>query len=186
MPQVLKRDREQFEKWVQEYHLGLYRHALWMTSRSDVAEDCVQETYYRAWNARKSLKDKNKVFSWLLTILRRTVYKEYEQRGRNIEFTQDSPTDMIAIDEYKDQGELLDLVKAMKTLSTSHRDILLLHTLHGFTYQEISDILEIPMGTVMSRISRARAALDDALNTTTPNVKKATVVSLKQGPSHNE
>lgn len=186
MSQRLKRDKAQFECWVLEHHAALYRHALWMTSRGDVADDCVQETYYRAWNARKSLKDKAKVFSWLLTILRRTVYREYEQRSQNLKFTVEISEELVEQVEYKDQGEILDLIKAMSSISTAHRDILLLQTLHGFSYQEISDSLEIPMGTVMSRLSRAREALDDALNHNAFESKQRNVFRLKRGPSNNE
>ena len=192
MPHVLKRDRQQFDDWIREYHSTLYRHALWMTSRSDVAEDCVQEAYYQAWKSRKSLKDEAKVFSWLLTILRRMVYREYEQRANNVTCTVDdfSSFPELAVDD--DQGKMLDLIKAMHKLSTGHRDILLLHGLHGLSYLEISEVLEIPIGTVMSRLSRARTALDNALNHTVPSAQpsqpsqQGQVINLKTGLYNNE
>ncbi len=198
MPHLLKRDRQQFDDWIQEHHAALYRHALWMTSRSDVAEDCVQEAYFQAWKSRKSLKDEAKVFSWLLTILRRMVYREYEQRANNVTCTVDdfSSFPETAVDD--DQSKMLDLAKAMQKISTGHRDIILMHGLHGLSYQEISELLEIPAGTVMSRLSRARTALDTALNQAEPEKQSspisqtlstssnAQVINLKTGPYNNE
>lgn len=159
----LKQEQASFANWIEAHHDGLYRYALWMTGNREVAVDCVQETYYQAWKGRASLKDKDKVFSWLLTILRRTVYREYEQRAANTQFITDSAFLTEQHDE-RDCSELLDLCKAMSALSTMHRDILLLHSLYGMSYQEISAILQIPSGTVMSRLSRARGALEKILN----------------------
>jgi len=185
MPHVLRKDKRLFESWIQEHHSSLYRHALWMTSRSDVAEDCVQEAYYQAWRSRKSLKDETKIFSWLLTILRRVIYREYEQRANKTTCTLEDFSDSVELSVDDDQSKILDLAKAMNTLSTVHQDILLLHGLHGMSYQEISEILDVPIGTVMSRLSRARTALDSAINQIPDTIKQGQIINLKTGP-YNE
>lgn len=179
MQQNLGRDQRQFEQWIKEYHAGLYRHALWMTGKSDVANDCVQEAYYQAWKSRRSLKEKSKVFPWLLTILRRTVYREYGQRSLDAKVLSDSLPDLHEKGETPNHGDMLDLLSAMGKLSAMHREIVLMHGLHGLSYQEISTILDIPTGTVMSRISRARAALEKALNDNQDTSKKGDVVKFR-------
>lgn len=179
MQQNLGRDQRQFEQWIREHHAGLYRHALWMTGKSDVANDCVQEAYFQAWKNRKSLKEKSKAFPWLLTILRRTVYREYGQRALDAKHLSASLPDVDERGETPNHGDMIDLVNAMGQLSAMHREIMLMHGLHGLSYQEISTMLDIPTGTVMSRLSRARAALEKALNENQGSSKKGDVVKFR-------
>ncbi|VAX01289.1 hypothetical protein MNBD_GAMMA21-1991 [hydrothermal vent metagenome] len=187
MAHTLKRDRLQFEAWILEFHDSLYRYALWMTNRNESAEDCVQEAYYQAWKVRKSLKDESRVFPWLLTILRRTVYREYEQRSRDARLVSNSITDITAVSNNDDELGLSELADAMNVLSSKHREILLLYGLHGLSYQEISEMLDIAAGTVMSRLSRARAALNTVYDRTPTGRKQEKVIPFqKKGLDTNE
>ena len=79
-----KSKRQQFSEWISRHHKVLYQHALWMTGSQDLARDMVQETYYQAWLAIDNLQDQGKVIPWLLTILRRAIYREqrYQYRHR--------------------------------------------------------------------------------------------------------
>jgi RNA polymerase sigma-70 factor (ECF subfamily) len=105
-----------------------------------------------------TLKDEDKALPWLLTILRRTVYREQRCQYRNRETLETlKQLDLEAMQS--DIVALLEIYNALEHLSPKLRDTFLLHHLHGFTYEEISAQLEIPTGTVMSRISRAREAL---------------------------
>lgn len=135
----------------------LFRHALWMTGRQDVAADVVQETYYQAWRSINNLKDDSKALPWLLTILRRCIYQEQRCQYRQAETVEQ----LQHLDSHHTQDEyrLLEIYRALESISSKHRDIFLLHYLHGFSYEEISEQLNIPKGTVMSRLSRARNAL---------------------------
>lgn len=187
MPHNLRRDQRQFEQWIEEYHVALYRHALWMTGKSEVANDCVQDTYYQAWKSRQSLQQTSKIFPWLLTILRRTVYREYGQRAEDANYLAGHIPDVPDPSEMADPGDMLDLINAMQKLSTMHREILLMHGLHGLSYQEISEMLDIPPGTVMSRISRARRALESALDHQQGSRTDGGVVAFKStGRNRNE
>jgi len=153
-----KTDKALFSQWITHYHSKLYRHALWMTGNQDSAMEMVQETYYQAWLVMHQLKDKNKALPWLLTILRRLVYREQRCQYRDVEtINQLSLLDNQADSPNNDQ--LLDIYKALDHLSATQRETLLLHALHGFSYQEISEQLNVPIGTVMSRIARARETL---------------------------
>jgi len=183
----LAQEQLQFEVWIEGHHSALYKHALWMTGRSDVANDCVQETYFQAWKDRKALKDKEKVLPWLLTILRRTVYRVYSQRTNESMFVPEQFVDIVDPREMKDHESLLDLISAMRGLSEMHREVILLYGLHGLSYTEISRVLEIPAGTVMSRISRARSALDSALNSEPGYSDENGVISfIAKGRNSNE
>jgi len=147
-----------FQQWIENHNDVLYRHALWMTGNQDTAMDMVQETYFQAWLAIDSLKDKNKSLPWLLTILRRAIYREQRFQYRQVE----TLAHLASIEDEpvtNDDFQLLEIYGMLEGLSPAHRDIFLMHHLHGFSYEEISHQLGIPMGTVMSRLSRAKKDL---------------------------
>lgn len=147
-----------FQNWVDLHSDGLYKHALWMTGNRDTALDMVQETFYQAWQCINSLKDQDKSFPWLLMILRRSVYKEQKSQYRHVETVTHLSQCEDNITE-NDSSHLLEIYTMLGELSSTHRDVFLLFHLHGFSYDEISEQLSVPVGTVMSRISRARQAL---------------------------
>jgi len=147
-----------FNRWVDDFHGVLYKHALWMVSNPQTAEDIVQDTFHKAWQAVDKLKEQDKALPWLLTILRRIVYKEYKYRSSSNELF----TDMEhapEIGKESNDAELIDLKTAMQQLTNEQRDCILLSGLHGFSYEEVSEQLNIPLGTVMSRISRTKQKL---------------------------
>jgi len=148
--------KEKFSNWIDEYHRALYRHALWMTGDTELAADVVQETYHLAWLSIKTLKDEARVFPWLLTILRRTTFREYKREIQHEKLVADLCSLHQSNGSSSLEYELLDLSRALGMLSTSYRETLLLYALDGFSYQEIAEQMNIPIGTVMSRISRAR------------------------------
>ena len=150
--------QQQFSQWITSCHKALFQHALWMTGNQDLARDMVQETYFQGWLALESLQDIDKVMPWLLTILRRVIYREqryqYRHRETLAHMAQWEEPSVVNC-EYS----LVVIYRAMESLSYLHREAFLLYELHGFSYAEISDQLAIPIGTVMSRIARAKAAL---------------------------
>lgn len=151
------RFRRQFDSWITDYHESLFRHAVWMTGNRDTAADMVQEAFFQAWRSVGKLKDESRAFPWLLTILQRCIYREQRQMYRDRDTVQwlseqEQP-------EVGDSFQLLSIYSALETLSMKHREVFVLHYLHGFSYEEISELLDTPKGTVMSRLSRARDAL---------------------------
>ena len=153
-----KNKEKKFSLWIENHHGAMYKHALWMTGNRDVAVDLVQEAYYQAWSSIDTLKDDLYVLSWLLSILRRCSYREYHSQIRRERIT----TQLEILDAQStklEHYEILDLEQAIQSLSKDHREVLLLHHLHGFSYDEISKQLDIPTGTVMSRLSRAKETL---------------------------
>ncbi|MGD8572736.1 MAG: RNA polymerase sigma factor [Gammaproteobacteria bacterium] len=156
-------DKDKFTKWIDEQHTSLFKHAFWMTGNRALAEDLVQETFYQAWKSRHDIENEDNPLPWLLTVLRRQVYKEYQQTRLDTLALSEQHID-VHIGGSDNSTEvnldtLLDLGTGLMSLSTRQRELMLLHGLHGFTYDQIAEQLGIPIGTVMSRISRARQAL---------------------------
>ncbi len=164
-----KNKKTLFNEWISDYHSTLYKHALWMNGNAELAADVVQETYYQAWSAIETLHENSKAFPWLLTILRRVVYREQRYQYRNMETikTLQRFNDMTSGDN---NHLLLDLYFMFEQLSAKQRETYLLFALHGFSYAEISQQLNIPVGTVMSRISRAKKILISINKTDKTNV----------------
>lgn len=150
--------KAQFDEWISTHHAALYRHALWMTGNRDVAAEMVQEAFFQAWAAIDSLKESDKVLPWLLTILRRAIYREQRYQYRHRE-TMSQLSELVSDQTEDDPQRLLLIYRALESLSANHRDVVLLHYLQGFSYDEISEQLQVPRGTVMSRLSRAREVL---------------------------
>jgi RNA polymerase sigma-70 factor (ECF subfamily) len=150
-----------------EYCDGLYRYALSLTRNSTEAEDLVQETFLRAMPAMPRLRSDSNVRAWLFTILRNTWFNEL-RRQRNapqmIEF-EDHFTDSLSVplkdpyDEYESKIEAEELRSAIQRLQPRFREIILLREFEDLSYKEIAIIMDCPIGTVLSRVSRARARL---------------------------
>ena len=136
-------------------------------NRSD-AEDMTQETLYRAFKNFHQLKDEAKCKSWMLAILRNIFLKEVSRGGRKNEVLQDKravypdmlehTSDNLLCPEGEaiKRGEEETVQKALREVPEKYKTPLLLFYMEEMAYEEISDALEIPIGTVMSRISRAR------------------------------
>ena len=124
----------------------------------------VQEAFFQAWLAIDSLQNTDKPLPWLLTILRRAIYREQRCQYRQL----DTFAQLSILDSEQSQNDsfhLLTLYSALESISNDHREVFLLHHLHGFSYEEIGEQLKIPRGTVMSRLARARDALQKLVQT---------------------
>ncbi|HFE48179.1 MAG TPA: sigma-70 family RNA polymerase sigma factor [Chromatiaceae bacterium] len=161
---------KRFNACIDLHHAALFKHALWLVGNRQDAEDMVQETYYQAWRSFPTLKEEGSMLAWLLTILRRSAAREYRGRARN----KDLRAALTAGLDERASGiapqDMLDVFHALDSLNPALRDTLLLFALHGFSYLEISAQLEVPVGTVMSRIARARTALRKQLSVDDGNV----------------
>jgi RNA polymerase sigma-70 factor (ECF subfamily) len=153
---------------------SLYRTALRLTRVSADAEDLVQETYLKAFRAADSFEPGTNLRAWLFTILHNGARNRARDRARD-RVTVDSDTVDRAADEPGPGGEtpetlLLrdtlapDLQAAIDALPEAFRQAVWLRDVEEFSYAEIADMLEIPAGTVMSRISRGRRMLFNQLH----------------------
>jgi RNA polymerase sigma-70 factor, ECF subfamily len=154
-------------------HLDLlYRTALRLTHNRAEAEDLVQETWLRALRHFDQFDPGSNCRAWLVTILRNAFLNKLRREDRE-HLESEAAGDSGASATFEDSaGERLtpeeeflqtvfhgDVERALKTLSVTSRQVVMLADLEGFTYREIAQVLNCPIGTVMSRLSRARQLL---------------------------
>lgn len=151
------RDQAQFAQWVRDYRGYLYRAAWALTGERAAAQDLVQETLTIAWRARHQLRDGNAVQGWLYRILRREASRVWRNR-ETAGIWNDAECENVP-DRSPDAAARLDLVDALQRLSPLHREVLVLFYLADVSYADMAQALDVPAGTVMSRLNRARDAL---------------------------
>jgi RNA polymerase sigma-70 factor, ECF subfamily len=173
-------DQAQFAEQALEFMPALYSAALRMTHNAADAEDLVQETYLRAYRGFGSFTEGTNLRAWLYRILTNTYINSYRARQRRPDERQlDDVEDLYlyrrigAVEEAmaarSAEDELMDLftddeVKAaLDDLPEGFRLAVYLADVEGFSYKEIAEILDVPIGTVMSRLHRGRKAMQKRL-----------------------
>lgn len=154
---------------------AVYRMALHLCRRPDEAQDLVQETYLRALGAEASFELRERgIRPWLFKILHNVFYTRLGKQSRQPTLAEDLRLENAA-EELDDTPPCWDLASldweqvderlklAMDELDPRYRDVLLLWAVEGMKYREIADVLDVPLGTVMSRLYRARAVLSEQL-----------------------
>ena len=171
-------DQANFETDAMQYAPQLYSAALRMTRNPADAEDVVQETFLKAFRAYDSYTEGTNLKAWLYRILTNTYinkYRKQQRRPSEVELgelqdlylfkrlgeasgaTQSAEADML--DAFVDT----DVIEALESLPETFRLPVLLADVDGFSYKEIAEMLDIPIGTVMSRLHRGRKALQKKL-----------------------
>jgi len=148
----------------------LYNFAHWLTQDREEAEDLVQETYAKALKGFSSFQPGTNFRAWIYRILRNTFFTSRTGlKSATVPLDLESEQESILAVTHTPESMLLqrsdrELVQeALGSLPVPYREVLLLCEFEEMSYQEISATLAIPMGTVMSRLSRARRALRDAV-----------------------
>jgi RNA polymerase sigma-70 factor, ECF subfamily len=169
-----------------EYLDGLYSYAVVLSRSRTEAEDLVQETCLRALRAMDRLRPDSNIKSWLFTILR-NIWLNQLRRSRTVpeafdEASEDrtngsahAPKDPYAI--YVSNIELELVRQAIQQLPLEFREVILLREYEELSYEEIATLLDCPLGTVMSRLARARSRLRDLLTVVSPSPRKTAVGS---------
>ena len=138
----------------------LRRHATYLLYNHANAEDLVQDCLEAALKRKASLQDPARLRGWLFSILNNLFLMRLRSNARTQALPLDDFTDSLAASAPpQDRDTARDLVRAMAKLSAEHRQILLLLNVEEYTYQEVADTLGLPIGTVMSRLARARRRL---------------------------
>ncbi|HXB55859.1 MAG TPA: sigma-70 family RNA polymerase sigma factor [Vicinamibacteria bacterium] len=156
--------QERFEAEALPHLKVLYRTAYRMTRNAHDAEDLVQETYLRAYRSFDRYTPGTNIRAWLYTILHRVrtdAVRRLARRPEAVELLEDTLAAPPAQDDLGSERE--DVAPALARLPESFRVAVLLRDIDEFSYEEIAQILEVPIGTVMSRIHRGRALLRQAL-----------------------
>ena len=160
-------DERAFEELVIRYEAKLRNIAFGVLRDRALAEDVAQETFLTAYRKADSFRAEGSVRSWLFRIAVRRALDELKRRGRKAEVALEIFHDARWVDEpHKQLDAGWDLERALERLTPEHRAVLMLKEVEGFSYQEIAESLGWPMGTVATRIHRARLELRASLRET--------------------
>jgi len=146
----------------------IYRVALRMTRKKEEAEELVQETFLQAWKSFDKYEPGTNCRAWLYRILFYKHSGAKRQRYARSRYIQDADeyvflnaTDPGPVPEYLTDETV---IRALNELPDYYRSVILMVDVHEFKYREVTKILQIPIGTVMSRLNRARAILRKSLS----------------------
>jgi RNA polymerase sigma-70 factor, ECF subfamily len=173
-------DQARFAELAMPYMSALYSAALRMTRNPSDAEDLVQETYLRAYRGFGGFQDGTNLKAWLYKILTNTFINTYRAKKRRPEQVDLDDTEdfflyrrlggLEAVEAQRSpESEVLDAIpdalvkEALEALPEQFRMAVLLADVEGFSYKEIAEIMDVPIGTVMSRLHRGRKALQKQL-----------------------
>ena len=150
-----------FEAIVSDYYQALYRFGYSLAKNEHEAGDLTQQTFFTYAKKGHTLRDPSKVKSWLFT----TLYREFlRRRNKNARMAQYEPELLEnvggAIDPHVQQAADGNLaMEALEEVDDIYREPLILFYIKDLSYKEIAEVLDIPIGTVMSRLSRGKAQL---------------------------
>jgi RNA polymerase sigma-70 factor (ECF subfamily) len=134
--------------------------ALSLTNSRDRADDLVQETLIKAWSAADRFKLGTSLRAWLFTIMRNTFYSDYRKLRREVQDSDGvSAARLIVNPEQNGRLDLQDLKAALATLPADQREAILLVGAAGVSYDEAAEICGCAIGTIKSRVNRARQRL---------------------------
>jgi RNA polymerase sigma-70 factor (ECF subfamily) len=165
--------RDAFGELVSRYQARLYNAAVRLVDSPEDAADVVQDAFLNAYQSLHTFKGDAEFFTWLYRIAFNTAISLKRKKravvsldagGRDGNLDPDDPSEYIrpgaALERSEDQTQLRD---AMERLSPEHREVLVLKDIEGLKYEEIAEILDVPIGTIRSRLHRARLELRDLL-----------------------
>lgn len=169
---VLRGDVNAFEKLVLEYEKSVYAITQRMTGNAEDAADMTQETFIKAYNSLSSFRGDSKFSVWLYRIATNVCLDFLRSRSRkptvslSVEDDDGEEVELDIADESQSPERLLErgltrdaVRRGLDALSPEYRQILLLREIQGLSYEEIADVLTLEVGTVKSRIFRARKRL---------------------------
>ena len=138
--------------------------AMSLSGRHDVADDLVQETVMKAWAKQDAFTLGTNMNAWLFTILRNLYYSQMRKRGREVQDVDGAFTGRLSVAPAHDgRMDLADMRRALEELPADQREAILLIGASGFSYEEAAEICGCAVGTVKSRVSRARTRLQAVL-----------------------
>jgi len=162
--------KQQFQQLTRPWRDRLYGVALRRTSSRDAAEDWVQETLLRGWKDFDRLTERIAIYAWLLKILDHVIADETRRNIRRHQLVpivvaddaflqQQASAEPGPFEQMLQQQTTNQVTAAIASLPDEFNRVILLRDIEGLSYQEVADILDIPQGTVMSRLSRGRRLL---------------------------
>jgi RNA polymerase sigma-70 factor (ECF subfamily) len=159
-----------FEETFMPHLDAAYNLARWLTRNEHDAQDVVQEAFLRAYKFFGGFRGGNSR-SWLLSVVRNTTYT-WLQKNRRQELNTVFDPEKHDVEDVASNPEALllkdsdhrEVMRAVEELPVEFREVLILRELEGMSYKEISEMADVPIGTVMSRLARARRHLQESLS----------------------
>lgn len=159
-----------FEKIISLYEGQIWTHIKGFVNNSDDAEDVFQNVFIKLYNNRKKIDSSKNIKNWLYRVATNTVYDFLRKKQRSKEILlSDDITDSETFNEdssyftIEDSFIKTDIDDALSKISPIYKNILIMYYKEGFSYKEISDILDMPIGTVKTNIYRAKMSLSEKL-----------------------
>lgn len=171
---ALEDRRRAMDMVVREFRSRLFQHAFFIVKDSQEAYDAVQEVFIKAMRETRFFDEEFRMKAWLFRVTSNLCYnivRDRRRRGGILEsLNRPDRTNANQVERVQ-RGERRDeVLSSMEKLGRDHREILLLRYYHDLSYAEIADVLNVKLGTVMSRLSRARARLGDVMGPDHPVV----------------
>ena len=170
-------DMAAFERLYRTHCSRVFGLCLRMTRRRDVAEDCVQQTFIRAWRSLDAFEGRSAFGTWLHRIAVNEVLMH--QRNRSTRPELDARTERSAAGEdrayeyeelaqphgsnERDAGEVMDVERALATLPAGSRHVVILQAVYGYSHEEVADMLGVAVGTCKAQLHRGRKMLRERL-----------------------
>lgn len=161
-------DISAFEKIVLSHEQALFNYILRLSGNTHDAEDLLQETFLKIYNAIKTYDTARPFKTWAYTIATRTTYDFFRKkkvRKELLTLDEDGPDETFEDpDAYNKIERLGDLEMALKKIKPSYRSVLFLYYQEGFSYEEMSSVLGIPLNTIKTNLRRAKLELKKILS----------------------
>jgi RNA polymerase sigma-70 factor (ECF subfamily) len=154
--QIRRGDAEAGRRFVREYYPSVYRYLLYLAGQPELADDLTQETFVQAWRNLDALDDRVVLRPWLHRIAHREFLQVLRSRRplASLEDVAEIPAPQAAA-----QAHAVELREVIRRLPLGEREVVVLHYLEGYSYDEIAQILGAPVGRVRQRLVEARARL---------------------------
>ena len=149
--------RHTFDDFLKEHVGSVTLYARATCSIQHLVDDVVQETFIRAWRYYPTLRAESSSRSWIISICRNTIIDMSKKWPNHADIEQSEQAD--AHDEFRQS----DLISLMQAISHDHREVLVLCGLLGYDYETAAEVIRVPVGTVRSRLARAREAMSVVL-----------------------
>lgn len=136
-----------------------------LSGSMQLADDLVQDTLLKAWGNAEKFEPGTSLRAWLFTILRNTYYSLYRKRGREVQDSEGTYAERMATHGNQESHlDLADFRKALAKLPEEQREVLIMVGATGLSYEEAADICGVAIGTIKSRVNRARTKLAELLS----------------------
>lgn len=159
--------RRQLAQWIPH----LRRHARGLVLDRELADDLVQETLLRALAREHQWQPDGNLRAWLFTLMHNLFVSDYRRRCRSPVVSVEELPEQASQGDADSECQLRDVSRALERLPPAWREVLLLVSIEGLSYEDAAHVLGIPLGTVMSRLHRARRRLAECLEDERPRLE---------------